>query len=91
VWPGADVSSSTGSNALDDAIRAQARTIFHPAGTCRMGSDGEAVVDTQLRVRGIEGLRVADCSVMPALISGNTNAPTLMIADRCADAILSDD
>ncbi|MEM7379215.1 MAG: GMC oxidoreductase, partial [Pseudomonadota bacterium] len=90
VWPGSDVSSATGSNALDRAIRAQARTIFHPAGTCRMGPDADAVVDLQLRVNGADGLRVADCSVMPALTSGNTNAPTMMIADRCADALLND-
>lgn len=88
VWPGAGVSSGIGSNSLDDAIRAQARTIFHPAGTCRMGPDEDAVVGLDLRVHGIEGLRVADCSVMPALVSGNTNAPTMMIADRAAEAIL---
>ncbi len=88
VWPGPDVSTALGSNRLDDAIRAQARTIFHPAGTCRMGPTPSAVVDLDLRVNGIEGLRVADCSVMPALVSGNTNAPTMMIADRAATAIL---
>ena len=88
VWPGPDISSKAGSNRLDDAIRAQARTIFHPAGTCRMGPMPSAVVDLELRVNGIDGLRVADCSVMPALVSGNTNAPTMMIADRAADFIL---
>ena len=87
VWPGPDISSKAGSNRLDDAIRAHARTIFHPAGTCRMGPTPSAVVDLELRVNGIEGLRVADCSVMPALVSGNTNAPTLIIADRAADFI----
>ena len=90
VWPGAGVSTKAGSNNLDDAIRAQARTIFHPAGTCRMGGDAASVVDPALRVRGVEGLRVADCSVMPALVSGNTNAPTMMIADRCADFMLAE-
>lgn len=90
VWPGADLSTAIGSNTLDDAIRKQARTIFHPAGTCRMGPTETAVVDPELRVYGIEGLRVADCSVMPALVSGNTNAPTMMIADRAADWILRD-
>ena len=90
IWPGADTSSATGSNTLDDAIRKQARTIFHPAGTCRMGPTPAAAVDLHLRVNGISGLRVADCSVMPALVSGNTNAPTMMIADRAADAILAD-
>ncbi|MGG7566811.1 GMC oxidoreductase [Rhodovulum sp. DZ06] len=90
VWPGPGVNTAAGSNTLDDAIRAQARTIFHPAGTCRMGPDPGAVVDLSLRVNGVEGLRVADCSVMPALVSGNTNAPTMMIADRAADAVLAD-
>ena len=89
IWPGPDISSRIGSNSLDDAIRAHARTIYHPAGTCRMGPDAAAVVDTELRVNGIDGLRVADCSVMPALTSGNTNAPTMMIADRAADFILA--
>ncbi|MEM9579718.1 MAG: GMC family oxidoreductase N-terminal domain-containing protein [Pseudomonadota bacterium] len=90
IWPGPEVSSMAGSNRLDDAIRDHARTIFHPAGTCRMGPTEASVVDLQLRVHGIEGLRVADCSVMPALVSGNTNAPTMMIADRAADFILQD-
>ena len=90
IWPGPEVSSAIGSNTLDTAIRAQARTIFHPAGTCRMGPHPDAVVDTELRVNGVDGLRVADCSVMPALTSGNTNAPTMMIAGRAADFILRD-
>lgn len=90
VWPGPGISVAEGSNNLDDAIRAQARTIYHPSGTCRMGGDEDAVLDPQLRVRGVEGLRVADCSVMPALVSGNTGAPTMMIADRCADFVLAD-
>ena len=88
IWPGTDIDSRVGSNNLDDAIREHARTIFHPAGTCRMGPTPSAVVDLELRVNGIEGLRVADCSVMPALVSGNTNAPTMMIADRAADFLL---
>ncbi|HPG02958.1 MAG TPA: GMC oxidoreductase, partial [Rhodoblastus sp.] len=88
IWPGPDVSSARGSNRLDDSIRSHARTIFHPAGTCRMGPDGSAVVDLELRVNGVSNLRVADCSIMPALVSGNTNAPAMMIADRAADAIL---
>lgn len=90
IWPGSDVSSARGSNALDESIRRHARTIFHPAGTCRMGPDASAVVDLQLRVRGVSALRIADCSIMPALVSGNTNAPTMMIADRAADWILAD-
>ena len=88
IWPGPGVGADIHSDETEQAIRGQARTIFHPAGTCRMGSDINAVVDCELRVNGVENLRVADCSIMPALISGNTCAPTMMIADRCADFIL---
>ena len=66
-------------------------TIFHPVGTCRMGNDARAVVDDRLRVHGIDGLRVIDASVMPRITSGNTNAPTYMIAERGAEFVLADE
>ncbi|HEX4896182.1 MAG TPA: choline dehydrogenase [Solimonas sp.] len=85
--PGPEVQ---GEVALREWVRRNAETTYHPVGSCKMGSDPEAVVDAQLRVHGLEGLRVVDASIMPTLVGGNTNAPTTMIAEKAADLILAD-
>jgi choline dehydrogenase-like flavoprotein len=84
-----------GTGAEDDEglralIRAHADTIYHPVGTCRMGAGANAVVDPRLRVRGVQGLRVADASIMPTLVSGNTEAPSAMIGEMAAAFVLAD-
>jgi choline dehydrogenase len=77
-----------GRDALRETVRNTLESLYHPTSSCRMGTDEQAVVDSELRVRGIAGLRVVDASVMPTLVRGNTNAPTIMIAERAADLIL---
>lgn len=76
--------------ALADFVRENARTVYHPVGTCAMGTGPDAVTDPQLRVHGIQNLRVVDASIMPTIVSGNTNAPTIMIAEKAADLIAAD-
>ena len=83
--PGSSVDDDA---AIDAYIRDTLATVYHPAGTCRMGADVEAVVDGALRVRGLDGLRVVDASVMPDLVGGNINAAVIMIAEKASDTIL---
>jgi choline dehydrogenase len=83
--PGAD---KTADNEILDWVKKSAETTYHPVGTCKMGNDAMAVVDPELRVHGIGGLRVADASIMPTLTSGNTNAPSIMIGEKAADMVL---
>jgi choline dehydrogenase len=82
--PGSSVQSDA---ELLDFARRRGGTVYHPTSTCKMGIDAMAVVDPELRVRGVTGLRVADASIMPTVISGNTNAATIMIGERCADLV----
>ena len=87
LHPGAEITTDSG---IADFIRGSAQTLYHPVGTCKMGNDEMAVVDSRLRVCGIDRLRVADASIMPRIIAGNTNAPTFMIAEKAADMIRDD-
>ena len=87
LYPGPDTQTD---DELLEFCRRTGATVFHPVGTCKMGSDANAVVDDRLRVHGIRGLRVADASIMPTLVSGNTNAPAIMIGEKGASAVLED-
>ncbi|MBV8854312.1 MAG: choline dehydrogenase, partial [Sinobacteraceae bacterium] len=82
--PGEQVQSDAD---IDAFVRQGIETCYHPVGTCRMGTGSDSVVDAQCRVHGVEGLRIVDASVMPTIVSGNTNAPTIMIAERASDLI----
>ena len=84
VYPGPDDDSD---EAYIDFVQRYSHVAYHPVGSCRMGSDDASVVDCDLRVRGVEGLRVVDGSVIPSVISGNTNAPIIMIAEKISDSI----
>jgi len=86
IYPGSAVGGDD--EAVADDVRRRVELLYHPTGTCRMGGDTDSVVDPELRVRGVEGLRVADASVMPTITRGNTNAPTMMIGEKAADLIL---
>jgi choline dehydrogenase len=85
VAPGPGVQSE---EAVTDYIRRAAHTVHHPVSTCRMGPDGNSVVDAQLKVKGVDGLRVADASIFPNIIGGNTNATVVMVAEKAADMML---
>ena len=85
--PGVEISDDD-DEAIDAYVRETLNTVFHPTSTCRMGIDDRAVVDNDLKVRGVNGLRVVDASIMPDIVGGNLNATVVMIAEKAADAIL---
>jgi len=80
--------SDQSENGIIEHIKKAVETIYHPVGTCKMGNDSMAVVNDKLQVHGVEKLRVVDASIMPTIVAGNTNAPTIMIAEKAADMIL---
>ena len=84
IYPGTDITSDAD---IEADIRRRVELLYHPVGTSRIGSDDLAVVDPDLKVRGVEGLRVADASVMPVIPGGNTNAPSIMVGEKAADLI----
>ena len=86
ILPGSQIQSDED---INNFIRGSAESLYHPVGTCKMGNDPMSVVNSKLQVHGIEGLRVVDASIMPNIIGGNTNAPTIMIAEKAADMIKS--
>ena len=86
-YPGLSVDTA---EAVREYVRETAITYHHQVGTCKMGTDAAAVVDSRLRVHGLDGLRVADASIMPAVTTGNTNAPSIMIGERAAEFLLAD-
>jgi len=85
--PGVEINDED-DEAIDAYVRETLNTVFHPTSTCRMGVDDRAVVDSELKVRGIEGLRIVDASIMPDIVGGNLNATVVMIAEKAVDAIL---
>ena len=87
IAPGSELNTD---EELLDWVRNNAETTYHPVGTCKMGNDPMAVVDNELKVHGIKQLRIADASIMPTLTSGNTNAPCIMIGEKCAAMVLKD-